>query len=190
MIYPVQTRLPGLDEEESSPEPDIREIDNFVDNPERWLAYFESALDWNRRMKSRYTYTFGYAYDPGRGICFIRKMPAYLHPVLQKVKREFGFVPNNCLLNYYPDGNHYIGFHADQGEEMKTGAGVVILSLGAVRIMMLRRIDKPDAKHCFPLKSGSAIHMKDEIQQTWEHGIPKQAGKGPRISLSFRYLAY
>lgn len=166
----------------------VREIDCFLDNSDQWFDYLKTTLKWNRRMKSRYTYTFGYAYDPGRGIRFIRTMPACLLPVLEKINQEFGFMPNNCLANYYPSGEYYIGFHADQGEEMRAGKGVAILSLGSLRTLVLRRIDDPDTRFFYPLESGSMIYMKDEIQQSWEHGIPKQVGKGPRISLSFRDL--
>ncbi|MYB34229.1 MAG: alpha-ketoglutarate-dependent dioxygenase AlkB [Gammaproteobacteria bacterium] len=187
MIYPLQTSLPGLGEIDS-PESGIREIEDFLENPDGWFERFATGLAWNRRMRSRHTFTFGHVYDPGHGLRFIRNMPGYLEPLLEKMHRVFGFFPNNCLANYYPDGTHYIGFHSDQGEEMKSGAGVAIVSLGAVRTMVIRRIDNPDNKFFYPLKPGSVIYMKDEIQKTWEHGIPKQAGKGPRISLSFRHL--
>jgi len=184
---PIQTSLPGLGES-SSPESGILEIEGFLENPDEWFERFATGLAWNRRMQSRYTYTFGYAYDPGYGLRFVRNMPGYFEPLLKKLNQVFGFSPNNCLVNYYPDGRHYIGFHSDQGEELKSGSGVAIMSLGAVRTMVIRRIDYPDAKFFYPLKPGSVIHMNDEIQKTWEHGIPKQAGKGPRISLSFRHL--
>ncbi len=187
MIYPVQASLPGLGEFDSL-ESGVCEIEDFLENPDAWLARFATGLAWNRRMRSRHTFTFGYVHDPGHGLRLIRNMPGYLEPLLERIHQVFGFFPNNCLVNYYPDGTHYIGFHADLGEEMKSGAGVAIVSLGAVRTMVIRRIENPDNKFFYPLKSGSVIYLKDEIQKTWEHGIPKQAGKGPRISLSFRHL--
>lgn len=189
MAYQVQASLPGLDPGRASPDWGISHCDGFLSDPGQWFGYFETGLDWNRRMKSRYTHTFGYAYDPGHGIRHVSRIPPYLRPLMERVDRTFGFMPNNCLVNYYPDGEHYIGFHSDQGEEMKTGTGVAILSLGSVRTLVMRRTEEPDTRFHYPLRPGSAFHMKDELQETWQHGIPKEAGKGPRISLSFRLLS-
>lgn len=188
VLNPIQTDLLERNETIISPESGILEVNDFVKNPNQWFEHFATGLCWNRRMQSRLTFTFGYAYDPGYGLRFIRVMPNYLEPLLEKINQLFGFWPNNCLLNYYPTGSHYISFHSDLGEEMKSGAGVAILSLGAVRTMVFRHIGNPDNQYFYSLKSGSVIYMKDEIQQSWEHAILKQTGRGHRISLSFRHL--
>ena len=115
-------------------------------------------------------------------------MPEFLLPLCQQIDGLFGYSPNNCLVNYYPDGNHYISFHSDQDTEMKAQTGVTIVSLGAVRTMVLRSIENPRARFYYPLQPGSAFFMEDALQAHWQHGVPKEAGKGPRISLSFRSL--
>ena len=71
---------------------------------------------------------------------------------------------------------------------MKDHTGVAIFSLGAVREMVLRKIDNSQLRFAYALEPGSAFYMSDQIQSEWQHGIPKQRGCGPRISLSFRSL--
>ena len=60
-------------------------------------------------------------------------MPLELHPVCEKIQKEIGFLPNNCLMNFYLDGNSPMGYHSDSAEELYPGTGVAIISLGAER---------------------------------------------------------
>ncbi|MFT5096791.1 MAG: alkylated DNA repair dioxygenase AlkB, partial [Psychrobacter okhotskensis] len=41
-----------------------------------------------------------------------------------------GYLPNNCLVNYYLDGSSKMGFHSDDTSQLADGTGVAILSLG------------------------------------------------------------
>ena len=116
-------------------------------------------------------------------------MPAFLAPLCESIERAFGFYPNNCLVNSYPTGNHYISFHSDQNMEMKDQTGVAIVSLGAVREITFRKIEDHREKHYYVLQPGSAMFMTDNMQTEWQHGILKQSGAGHRISLSFRALS-
>ena len=128
------------------------------------------------------------AYNYREGTRRDRPMARFLLPLCEIVSARFGYFPNNCLVNYYPDGNHYISFHSDQDMEMKNRTGVTIVSLGSVRTMTLRRIDDPAIRRYYPLQPGSAFFMEDDVQKEWQHGVLKKAGAGSRISLSFRCL--
>ena len=104
------------------------------------------------------------------------------------IQSRFGYRPNSCLINNYPNGDHYISYHSDRDMEMNEHTGVTILSLGTVREMAFRNMADPSVKHYYALQPGSAIYMDDIVQTEWQHGIPKTTTSGTRISLSFRSL--
>jgi alkylated DNA repair dioxygenase AlkB len=99
-----------------------------------------------------------------------------------------GFVPNNCMLNFYEDGNSSMGFHSDSSEELEAGTGVAIVSLGSVRSLVFRSKADKAIEHDYPLQPGSLVGMTKEVQDHWLHAIPKIEGAGPRISLTFRSI--
>ncbi len=169
-------------------EPNARYLPDFLENQRQWFHRLQSGLRWNDQFKSRKTATFGVSYNYSAGTRKSKEMPGFLLPVCKRIYETFNYYPNNCLVNYYPDGEHYISFHSDQDMEMKAQSGVTIVSLGSVRTMALRSISHPQTKHYYPLQPGSAFFMEDTLQAQWQHGISRQAGAGPRISLSFRCL--
>jgi len=155
------------------------------------LAVFHqltSKIDWATRFASRNSTGFGVSYHNKGRQSRIRSMPAFLQPISKLIELSFGFMPNNCVANEYPGGNNYISFHSDQDMEMNDHTGVVIISFGETREMVLRKIDAPQIRYHYPLPPGSGFYMSDELQKSWEHGIPRQTGAGRRISLSFRSL--
>ena len=81
-----------------------------------------------------------------------------------------------------------MGYHSDLTEDLLHGAGVVIISLGAQRTISFRRINDKDEKYKYNLSSGALLYMDDVVQYEWQHAIPKQAGAGERISLTFRNI--
>lgn len=168
--------------------PAIRYFPDFISNHRQYFKYLLDTVDWNSQFKSRQTVTFGESYNYRSGKRKSRRMPLFLDPFLSAIEQNLGFLPNNCLVNYYPDGDHYISFHSDQDLDMEENTGVAIISLGAVREMVLRQIKQPQVRFAYALEPGSAFIMSDQLQSEWQHGIPKQRGCGPRISLSFRSL--
>ena len=188
MSYQLQSSLFQPDNAFPEQEPNITYIPGFLNNQEFWFDQLRSTLIWNTRFKSRHTVTFGVTYNPGTGLKAVREMPEFLGPVCQQINDTFNYNPNNCLINHYPDGDHYISFHSDKDTEMKAQTGVTILSLGSVRTMALRNINNPKLCFHYPLAPGSVFYMKDALQLEWQHGIAKEPESGPRISLSFRSL--
>lgn len=188
MSYPLQSDLFSDDDSLLATLPDVAYQPDLVTEPEHWFFDLQSNLDWNPRYQSRLTASFGVGYRDDRGSRIDRDLPDFLMPLIARVSNRFGYVPNNCLVNFYPDGDHYISFHSDHDTDMAVGSGVTILSLGAVREMVLRRIDDQRDRYYYPLQPGSALFMSDASQKIWQHGIPRQRGCGPRISLSFRRI--
>ncbi len=139
-------------------------------------------------MKARKTASFGVSYDYSQISYEQIKMLPELETVCGLIELELGFRPNNCLLNYYLDGNSSMGFHSDSSEELAKATGVAIVSLGAVREIAYRSKLEPVVEFFYPLESGSLLYMSQEMQEFWLHAIPKVNTSGERISLTFRQI--
>ena len=131
--YQVQTGIFDDPSNAECNEPGITYLDGFIHNHRELFAAFETNLKWNCQFQSRKTVTFGVSYNYRNGRVKKKPMPDFLEPILQRIHDRFGYLPNNCLVNYYPTGDNYISFHADETTEMKADTGVAIISLGSVR---------------------------------------------------------
>jgi alkylated DNA repair dioxygenase AlkB len=113
------------------------------------------------------------------------------------VNKEFESGFNGVLVNYYPDGGHYISDHSDSEAGLDPSGGVVIASAGATRTMHFKRTKSPPigtanfkyGAYKIPLTDGSLIAMRGtDFQKAYTHGIPKEAkASGPRWSFTFRH---
>jgi alkylated DNA repair dioxygenase AlkB len=112
------------------------------------------------------------------------------HPVLDDVTRalvaryrvRFGSVG----LNYYRDGSDSVAFHADRELRTIDDTLVVVLTLGARRPFLVR----PRGGGCsidLAPASGDLLVMGGACQRHHEHGVPKVARAGPRISATWRW---
>jgi len=170
------------------PRPEVVYLENWFTDHENMFNNLKHNLSWNKQFRSRFTVGFGLSYTKDSGFHRKRPFPNSFHEITQKIERDLGYSPNNCLANYYPTGDHYISFHSDQDMEMQAHSGVTIVSLGTTRLMQLRKISDPRISYAYPLAPGSLFYMADELQKDWQHSIPPQSSAGERISLSFRAL--
>ncbi|MEL7487736.1 MAG: alpha-ketoglutarate-dependent dioxygenase AlkB [Pseudomonadota bacterium] len=139
-------------------------------------------------MNARKTASYGVAYDYSQITYDVAPFPSVLEKLRRLVRDAVGFTPNNCLLNYYPDGQSSMGFHSDTATGRTQGTGVAIVSLGSAREMRFRHKQDKDRTSSRMLTPGSLIYLDDETQKEWLHAIPKARESGPRISLSFRSI--
>lgn len=168
--------------------PNILIEENFVEDPDRLFAWFLKQTTWDLRMKARLTASFGQPYDYA-GISYPEApMPVPLQQICERLHGRLGFRPNNCLVNYYPDGNSKMGFHADSIDELADRCGVAIIVLGAERPLRFRRIGDISVRFEVTQPKGSLLYMEQETNRDWVHAIPKQRYAEPRISLTFRRL--
>ncbi len=108
--------------------------------------------------------------------------------IRDRVKEEFGFSANSCLLNYYQTGEDYIGAHADK-ETTPPEHFVVTISLGHSRDIIFKQKSLPKNTIKTTLNSGDACIMSGTTQQFWLHSIPKRKKvTSGRIALTFREL--
>jgi len=117
------------------------------------------------------------------------------HPLLTEARQrltahyveELGepFVTAGMCL--YRTGHDSVAWHGDtKGRGARFDTMVAIVSFGSPRSLLLRPRGG-GASLRFPLGHGDLLVMGGSCQRTWEHAIPKAAGRvGPRISIQFR----
>jgi alkylated DNA repair dioxygenase AlkB len=168
--------------------PAIQLIEKYLNGSGDLFQDLKHSVVWDERMKARKTASFGVSYDYSQITYPEIPMPAKLQAICEKLEGALGFLPNNCLLNYYEDGLSSMGFHSDSSEELAPGTGVAIVSLGAVRTITFRSKADKSVEFNYPLQSGSLLYMTKQIQDHWLHSIPKSVNAGERISLTFRAI--
>ena len=96
---------------------------------------------------------------------------------------------NSSLLNLYDDGSQSMGWHADDEPHMTAGASIASWSFGAERKFSFRhRLTKETVS--LTLENGSLLTMEGNIQQHWQHALPKSLRvKAPRVNATFRTFA-
>jgi alkylated DNA repair dioxygenase AlkB len=111
-------------------------------------------------------------------------------PELREVRDRLGEPFNYALVNWYRDGEDYIGWHSDKESDLALGASIASLSLGAQRRFVLRdRKGKGDRTIELLLGDGSLLWMRGETQRRWKHSLPKQKDvREPRWNVTFRQI--
>lgn len=166
----------------------ITYLDNFIDDSIELFDYLKKSVDWDKRMVARKTASFGEAYNYSQITYPFKPFPEQINELRQKINHTVGFIPNNCLINYYLDGKSKMGFHSDQTDILTEGTGVVILSLGETRTLRFRNIHDKNIVHDYPLETGSLFFMTNQVQESWQHAVPKSNTDNGRMSLTFREL--
>ena len=130
------------------------------------------------------------------------KWPILLNEIrhnLNKFLIEKGIIPfhsdlgfNAVLVNYYRDGNDYIGWHSDKtGDLIRVQGQTIIVSLtfGINRPFIFRRKDDHSVQYSLKLNHGDLLIIKGKTNDFWEHALPKRLNiKKPRINLTFRIV--
>ncbi len=112
---------------------EITYVDDFLANADMVFDYLKTHVVWDESMMIRKTASYGVAYNYSQISYPYRQMPPILEEICLDVQERLAFKPNNCLINYYSDGNSKMGFHSDQTDVLADDTGVVIISLGATR---------------------------------------------------------
>jgi alkylated DNA repair dioxygenase AlkB len=89
------------------------------------------------------------------------------------------------FLNYYRDGRDSVAFHRDRELRDADAGMIAIVTLGAARPFLLRPHGGGRSVDMRP-GSGDLLVMRGRCHRDWEHGVPKVAVAGPRISVSLR----
>lgn len=136
---------------------------------------------WYGDPGKSYQYS-GIAADPepwNKGLIYIKKE-------LEKIaSHRF----NSVLLNWYRSGEDHLGWHADDEKELGPTPTIASVNLGETRDFVLRRNDDKSRKIKIPLGNGSLLIMSGDMQEFWQHSVPKRKKvTQSRINLTFRKI--
>lgn len=165
-------------------------IQNFIPNSLNFFNEFLQSVAWDDRMNARLTASFGVAYNYSQILYPFKQMPETIADLCQRINAELNFLPNNCLINYYPNGKSRMGYHSDQTDVLAEKTGIAIISLGETRTLRFRKIENHAEVMKFELTSGSLVYMTQDVQKIWQHSIPKSETESGRISLTFRQISF
>ena len=136
---------------------------------------------WYGDNDKPYTYS-GLTLQPNawnKGLLFIK----------DKVDKVAKVQFNSVLMNWYRDGEDYMGWHKDEEKELGKNPVIGSVNFGATRRFLLRRIDDHTKKFELPLNDGSFLLMRGQIQHFWQHSVPKElAIRELRFNLTFRII--
>ena len=95
---------------------------------------------------------------------------------------------NFVLLNYYANGDDYMGWHSDNEKSLGIKLIIASLSMGANRVMLFKHKHTKRIKDII-LENRSLLIMKGNTQEKYLHSIPKRKNMlVPRINLTFRLI--
>ena len=164
-----------------------RLVDNYISDT---TSLYDNLIniDYDKTMRSRWTASFGKSYDySGKSYPYV-EMPTFLSDMIPSISSIIGFEPNNCLINFYHDGNSSMGYHSDNTDILSDNTGVIIISIGSTRTLRFRNIVDNTNVIDYVLTDGSIFYMTGLLQNEWMHSIPKSDVDSPRISLTFRKI--
>jgi len=99
---------------------------------------------------------------------------------------------NQVFINWYEDGEHYIGPHFDKEKQLVKGSPIFSCSLGATRTFELSDPNTKKVIKSYKMENNTYLVMGGDLQKTYKHGVPKITPSslakkiGRRINITFR----
>lgn len=116
-------------------------------------------------------------------------IPELFKNIKEFLDKRYNVNFNMMLINWYRDGNDYIGEHADNEKQIKENTPIITVSLGAERDFVLKEI-KTKTRKVYKLESNSVFTMGGTCQKTHKHSLPvRKKVQDYRISLTFRVFS-
>ena len=153
-----------------------------------WFTELSEGVEWKTQRRRMYDRDV----DVPRLMVHFRlapdeRVPGAIRAAAGMVIAIAGAPFNSVGLNFYRDGRDSVAAHNDHLDEIVDGSPIALVSLGAVRRMIIRTKKPPRRAMHIDLEAGSLLVMSYETQLHYTHGIPKtRESVGPRISLAFR----
>lgn len=134
----------------------------------------------------RYTQTYGKDYIYSNTIVKSFPFTAFLSKYLA-FANNLGNNFNMALVNWYENGNNYIGWHSDNETQIKKNTSIVSITFGAERDFQIREKINHKNKFTLKLENNSYLIMGGEFQNEFQHQLPKRLKcKDKRINITFR----
>jgi alkylated DNA repair dioxygenase AlkB len=150
------------------------------------FAQLEATVPWGQRRRRMWDKVV----DEPRLTFWSGGDRAFSHPALPELRaqldRRYGVEFGAVGLNFYRNGADSVASHRDQELRELDETLVAIVTCGARRPFLIRPRGGGRSIDLRP-GSGDLLVMGGACQRDWEHGVPKAAAVGPRISLSLRW---
>ena len=145
------------------------------------IKFFGKLID-TPRLQQAYGKDYKFSGTVSRGL----PIPQFLRPLMSYLNKRLGVHTNMLLVNWYRDGEDYIGMHSDDEKQVKPGTPVITVSFGVTRDFVLKNKTTKE-RIVMPVENNSVLVMKPGCQQTHTHGVPKRKRvKDYRISVTLR----
>lgn len=113
----------------------------------------------------------------------------FLAAAVQWVCEHSGSPYNQILMNWYQDGDHYMGPHGDNIKPLVPNSCIYSFSYGAERDFVITANSGLEQRIVLTMPSNSLIIMNDEMQLWYKHTLPKRKRvKEWRINITVRYF--
>jgi alkylated DNA repair dioxygenase AlkB len=166
---------------------------SWVDLARGWLSgadvlldHLAGSVEWRQGRRRMYDRTV----DDPRLSCWFRDRDELPHPAMAAMRAALEARYHVRLgavgLNYYRDGRDSVAFHRDRELRELDDTLIAIVTLGARRPFLVRPLGGGTSRDLAPA-SGDLLVMGGACQQHFEHGVPKVARCGPRISMTWRW---
>lgn len=165
------------------------------------MPLLKEELDWQREHLTMFgrqvVVPRQVAFVADKGLCyrytgkshFGMGWPDWLWPLKLEAEALAQQPFNSVLLNWYKDGEEYMGWHSDDEKSLGPSPVVAMLSLGAKRSFLFRLKAEHQVKHALELEHETWLIMGPSTQVLWQHSLPvRKRVKEERISLTFRLL--
>jgi alkylated DNA repair dioxygenase AlkB len=128
----------------------------------------------------------GIYYSYSNNLLETRSWTPLLSSIREKVETFLNFPFNSVLVNLYRNGQDYVGWHADNEQEMGEQPFIASLTFGVERQFSFRHKNTPETGWII-LRSGTLLIMQPDFQHHWLHSIPFDKNvTQERINLTFR----
>jgi alkylated DNA repair dioxygenase AlkB len=145
------------------------------------VVYLPRYSAWYGDNDKPYTYS-GLTLLPNewnKGLLYLKK----------EIEKTVDIKFNSVLMNWYRDGHDYLNWHTDAEKELGQNPVIGSVNFGASRDFLIRNNKDNTMKLTIPLKNGTLLIMKGELQHYWQHSVPKRAKvKDVRFNLTFREI--
>ncbi|TRX55787.1 alpha-ketoglutarate-dependent dioxygenase AlkB family protein [Thalassomonas sp. M1454] len=113
---------------------------------------------------------------------------ATLMQIKTDVEQQISTTFNSVLANLYRNGQDSMGWHSDNEKQLGEQPIIASVSLGQERKFSIKHKSSGE-KIDLILQSGSLLIMHGNLQQDWQHSIPKTKKIiDKRINLTFRTI--
>lgn len=152
---------------------------------EQQVKIFGKLIDIPRKNQA-----YGISYNFAGITVSCKPIPNILQPYLDfvnKSENEMGY--NMILVNWYDNGDNYIGYHSDDVRQLVPNSSIYNMSFGAIRTFKLQSKCKEKNTYSYELENNSYLVMGGFCQSEFKHCIIKTKKiVGKRISLTFRKM--